>query len=42
MGENLSKIVEREPDVTSDVDINEAFGLSLEVIGSELQQIGKK
>ena len=42
VGENLSKIVEREPDVNSDVDMNEAVGLSLEVLGSELQEIGKK
>lgn len=42
VGVNLRKIVEKEPDVSSDVDIHQAFGLALEVVGLELQELGKK
>lgn len=42
IGANLYKVLEKEPDVPSDVDMHEAFGLALEVLGLELQELGKK
>ena len=42
IGANLYQVIEREPDVTADADIHLAFGLALEVLGMELQELGKK
>lgn len=42
VGINLRKIVEREPEINPNVDMNEAFGLAIEVLGLEWQQLAKK
>jgi len=38
---SLSKLVEAEPDVPSNVSLNESIGLSMQIIGKELVSLGR-